>query len=137
MDFDKCDALLHHIYKHTSDSWLKPHEENLTSGVALRVNDDPVEFRVFPYENISLEPFETAVRKLNPAVAVKIRSAAVHAALAQVPPDNDSLYVDVNTRIQVLDNMLSLLFADREQCAAFIVSWILFLFIACSFFAAR
>ncbi|KAK7472064.1 hypothetical protein VKT23_000178 [Stygiomarasmius scandens] len=120
MDFDKYDALLHHIYKHTSDSWLKPHEENLTSGVALRINDDPVEFRVFPYENISLEPFETAARKLNPAVAVKIRSAAVHAALAQVPPDNDSLYVDVNTRIQVLDNILSLPFADREQCAAFI-----------------
>ncbi|KAK7467308.1 hypothetical protein VKT23_004365 [Stygiomarasmius scandens] len=120
MDFDRYDALLHHIYKHTSDSWLKPHEENLASGVALRVNDDPVEFRVFPYENISLEPFETAVRKLNPVVAVKVRSAAVHAALAQVLPDSDSLYVDVNTRIQILDNMLSLPFADKEQCAAFI-----------------
>ena len=42
------------------------------------------EFRVFPYENASLEPFETAVAALNPVVAVKVRSAAVHAALAEV-----------------------------------------------------
>jgi len=42
------------------------------------------EFRVFPYENANLEPFETAVAALNPVVAVKVRSAAVHAALAEV-----------------------------------------------------
>ena len=41
-------------------------------------------FRVFPYENHYLEPFEAAVRQLNPVVAVKIRSAAIHAALATV-----------------------------------------------------
>ena len=39
-------------------------------------------FRVFPYENLELEPFETAVAALNPVVAVKVRSAAVHAALS-------------------------------------------------------
>lgn len=37
-------------------------------------------FRVFPYNNVLLAPFEAAVRLLNPVVAVKIRSAAVHAA---------------------------------------------------------
>jgi hypothetical protein len=42
------------------------------------------EFRVFPYENASLVPFESAVAALNPVVAVKVRSAAVHAALAEV-----------------------------------------------------
>lgn len=42
------------------------------------------EFRIFPYETPSLEPFETAVAALNPLVAVKVRSAAVHAALAEV-----------------------------------------------------
>ena len=31
-----------------------------------------------------LEPFEAAVRVLNPVVAIKIRSAAIHAALATV-----------------------------------------------------
>jgi hypothetical protein len=41
------------------------------------------EFRVFPYENASLEPFEAAVSALNPLVAVKVRNAAVHAALAE------------------------------------------------------
>ena len=39
---------------------------------------------MFPYENETLEPFETAVSALNPLVAVKVRSAAVHAALAEV-----------------------------------------------------
>ena len=39
---------------------------------------------MFPYENVYLEPFEAAVRVLNPVVAIKIRSAAIHAALATV-----------------------------------------------------
>ncbi|SJL15580.1 uncharacterized protein ARMOST_19081 [Armillaria ostoyae] len=121
MDYDRWDALLHHIFKQTQgDAWFRPQEESLTSGVALRVNDSPPEFRVFPYENIYLEPFEAAVQKLNPVVAVKVRSAAVHAALADVPPDATSIYVDNNTRIQIIDTMLQLPQADREQCAAFI-----------------
>ena len=52
------------------------------AGVCLRV--EPGHFRVFPYENRHLEPFEAAVRALNPVVAVKMRSAAIHAALASV-----------------------------------------------------
>ncbi|KAJ4465161.1 putative glycosyltransferase family 2 protein [Lentinula edodes] len=122
MDYDRWDALLHHIFKQTQgDAWFRPAEENLSSGVAIRVADDPVpEYRVFPYENVSLEPFEAAVKKLGPVVAVKVRSAAVHAAIAEAPPDDNSLYVDVNTRIQIIDTMLQLPFADKEQCAAFI-----------------
>lgn len=50
--------------------------------MCLRV--EPGHFRVFPYENPALAPFEAAVRILNPVVAVKVRSAAVHAALATV-----------------------------------------------------
>ena len=42
------------------------------------------EFRVFPYENASPEPFEISVAALNPVVAIKVRRAAVHAALAEV-----------------------------------------------------
>ncbi|KAE9409847.1 hypothetical protein BT96DRAFT_953206 [Gymnopus androsaceus JB14] len=122
MDYDRNDALLHHIFKLTQgDAWFRPAEENLTSGVALRVSDDPVPtYRIFPYEQASLEPFEAAVSKLGPAVAVKVRSAAVHAALSECPPDADSLYVDSNTRIQIIDTMLQLPFADKEQSAAFI-----------------
>jgi hypothetical protein len=59
----------------------------LISLLLLRLDistDTTPEFRVFPYENANLEPFETAVAALNPVVAVKVRSAAVHAALAEV-----------------------------------------------------
>ncbi len=45
---------------------------------------DSGNFRLFPYDNLYLEPFEASVRMLNPVVAVKIRSAAIHAALATV-----------------------------------------------------
>ncbi|KAK7015029.1 Glyco-trans-2-like domain-containing protein [Favolaschia claudopus] len=137
MDYDRWDALLHYLFKQTQgDAWFRP-DEPVSSGVALRVSDASIaggssggntptgqragpEFRVFPYENPALEPFETAVAALNPQVAVKVRSAASHAALAEIPPEDKSLYVDANTRIQILDTMLMLPNADKEQCAAFI-----------------
>ncbi|KZT25599.1 hypothetical protein NEOLEDRAFT_1065128 [Neolentinus lepideus HHB14362 ss-1] len=119
MDYDRYDAFLHHIFKLTQgDAWFRPTEDNLACGVALRVAEG--EFRVFPYENIALEPFETAVSALNPVVAVKVRSAAVHAALAEVSPEEKSIYVDANTRIQILETMMLLPHADKEQNAAFI-----------------
>ncbi|KAH8109962.1 hypothetical protein DFH11DRAFT_1547865 [Phellopilus nigrolimitatus] len=119
MDYDRYDAFLHHIFKQTQgDAWFRPSEDNLSAGVALRI--DQGKFRVFPYENLELEPFETAVAALNPVVAVKVRSAAAHAALGDTGPEDRSIYVDVNTRIQILDTMLMLPHADKEQCAAFI-----------------
>jgi len=102
------------------DAWFRPDEQGLSSGVALRIVDTPPQFRIFPYETPSLEPFEQAVSLLNPIVAVKIRSAAVHAALADVTPEQDSIYVDANTRIQVVDTMALLPNAEKEQSAAFI-----------------
>lgn len=102
-DYDAYDAILHHIFRETQgDAWFKPLTENLAAGVCLRVTDPVVpssrpgtasgptdllptaKYRVFPYENLTLAPFEAAVRALNPVVAVKVRSAAVHAALASV-----------------------------------------------------
>ncbi|KAI0916116.1 hypothetical protein AcW1_010030 [Taiwanofungus camphoratus] len=120
MDYDRYDAFLHHIFKQTQgDAWFRPNEDTLSAGVALRVDNGPA-FRVFPYENLALEPFEAAVSALNPAVAVKVRNAAVHAALAEVGPDDRSIYVDANTRIQILETMMDLPTADKEQSAAFI-----------------
>jgi hypothetical protein len=85
MDYDRHDAFLHHVFKQTQgDAWFRPDEHSISAGVALRVSDNPVEFRVFPYETSALEPFEAAVAGLNPVVAVKVRSAAVHAVLADV-----------------------------------------------------
>ena len=64
------------------NAWFRPNEDNVAVGVALRVDSN--EYRVLPFENLGLEPFEAAVRVLTPAGAVKVRSAAVHAALAEV-----------------------------------------------------
>jgi hypothetical protein len=123
MDYDRNDAVLHWIFRQTQgDAWFRPTEEAISSGVALRVNDFTREFRIFPYETPSLEPFEAAVAALNPLVAVKVRSAAVHAALAEVSPDDTAITVDSQTQIQILDSILLLPHADREQSAAFIVS---------------
>lgn len=59
-----------------------PTEDIISTGVCLRVEDGY--FRVFPYENPALIPFEAAVRRLNPVVAVKLRSAAVTAAIRKM-----------------------------------------------------
>ncbi|KAF9808119.1 hypothetical protein IEO21_07973 [Rhodonia placenta] len=119
MDYDAYDALLHHIFKETQGgAWFKPSAENVHAGVCLRI--DTGRFRVFPYENPHLEPFEAAVRALNPVVAVKIRSAAIHAALSTIQLDADAIFVDVDTRIQILVSVAFLPRADKEQCAAFI-----------------
>jgi hypothetical protein len=59
-----------------------PAEENLQAGVAIRVETGF--FRVFPYETPTLVPFEAAVRRLNPVVAVKIRNAGVQAAIRKM-----------------------------------------------------
>jgi hypothetical protein len=123
-----------------------PPEETLSTGVAMRVEDGF--FRVFPYENALLVPFEAAVRKLNPVVAVKIRNAGVQAAIGNVyvtfppcyahllipstrsGPEDTCLYIDNNTRIQILDSIDQLPEAEKDQCGAFIVrSFPSFLFI--------
>ncbi|KAI0707461.1 glycosyl transferase family group 2-domain-containing protein [Cerioporus squamosus] len=119
MDYDAYDALLHYIFKQTQgDAWFKPSEENVHAGVCLRVDSN--NFRVFPYENEHLESFEAAIRVLNPIVAVKVRSAAIHAALSSLKDDADCIYVDNDTRIQIVENMAFLPRADKEQCAAFV-----------------
>lgn len=119
MNYDSFDAVLHWIFRSTQgDAWFKPSEENISAGVCLRVNSG--DFRVFPYENPYLAPFEAAVRTLNPLVAVKLRSAAVHSGLATASEDATAIYLDVNTRIQILDTVSHLIKADKEQCGAFI-----------------
>ncbi|KAL4247672.1 Glycosyl transferase family group 2-domain-containing protein [Abortiporus biennis] len=119
MDYDAYDALLHHVFKQTQgDAWFKPSEENVSAGVCLRIGNG--QFRVFPYENRYLEPFEAAIRSLNPVVAVKMRSASIHAALSTVKDDADAIFIDDDTRIQILDTMSWLPRADKEQCGAFI-----------------
>ncbi|KAG7087305.1 hypothetical protein E1B28_013283 [Marasmius oreades] len=119
MDYDNYDAVLHFLWARTQrGAWFKPSAENVSAGICLRL--EPGQFRVFPYQNRFLIPFETAVRILNPLVAVKIRSASVHAALSTVHDDCDALYLDARTRIQILPSMSQLPEADKEQCGAFL-----------------
>lgn len=114
-----------------------PTEDIISTGVCLRVEDGY--FRVFPYENPALVPFEAAVRRLNPVVAVKLRSAAVTAAIRKMfvssclitslltgdtsfsGPDDDYIYIDRDTRIQVIQTIGELPQAEKDQCGAFIV----------------
>ncbi|PPQ78438.1 hypothetical protein CVT25_011883 [Psilocybe cyanescens] len=118
-DYDLWDAWLHKIYESTQqENWFMPLEETVSTGVALRVDNGF--FRVFPYENPALIPFEAAVRKLNPVVAVKIRNTSVQAAIRKIGPDDDCLYIDNNTRIQILDSIDMLPSAEKDQCGAFI-----------------
>jgi hypothetical protein len=40
MDYDRNDALLHWLFRQTQgDAWFRPNEENISSGVALRISD--------------------------------------------------------------------------------------------------
>ncbi|KAF6763688.1 glycosyl transferase family group 2-domain-containing protein [Ephemerocybe angulata] len=118
-DYDLWDAWLHKIYESTQqDNWFMPSEEVMSTGVAMRVDEGF--FRVFPYENPALVPFEAAVRRLNPVVAVKMRSAAVHAAIRKIGPQDESIYIDQNTRIQIIDSIDLLPQAEKDQCGAFI-----------------
>ncbi|KAH0835762.1 glycosyl transferase family group 2-domain-containing protein [Lanmaoa asiatica] len=119
IDYDPYDALLHHVYQQTQgEAWFRPAEEHIATGVCIRTETG--QFRVFPYDNALLVPFEAAIRLLNPVVAVKIRSAAVHAAFATISPNERSMYIDSDTKIQVLGTMSELPRAEKEQCGAFI-----------------
>jgi len=119
MDYDSYDAVLHWVFRSTqNETWFKPSEENVSAGVCLRT--EPGHFRVFPYENPYLVPFEAAVRRLNPLVAVKLRTAAVHSALALVADDATAIYLDQDTRIQILESISYLSMAEKEQNGAFI-----------------
>jgi hypothetical protein len=64
------------------DNWFKAAEDSISTGVCLRVENGF--FRVFPYENPALIPFETAIRALNPVVAVKVCSPAIHVTLGKM-----------------------------------------------------
>lgn len=120
-DYDAFDAILHNIYEKTlQDNWFKPGGDVDSTGVCIRV--DSSSFRCFPYENPKLVPFEEGVRRLNVEVAIKIRSASVHAALSRTPSTAREILIDSNTRIQILDDVSALGDAEREQCAAFVRS---------------
>lgn len=72
--------------------------------------------------NLRTFPFCTSFYFSLGSVCVCGRDAD-HVWIYDRPPEDTSIYVDSNTRIQILDTMLHLPNADKEQCAAFIVSF--------------
>jgi hypothetical protein len=112
MEYDGYDALLIHVHQQLSPL-------SLDSAVALRTV--PFHFRIYPSHSLSLAPFLTAVSQLNPAIAVRLFSPAVHAALNIDSPPKNSIHLDHNTKIQIIPNISALPRADKDQSAAFIV----------------
>jgi len=60
------------------------------------------------------------VRALNPQIAVKIRSAAVHSVLANLSDSAEFIQIDPSTQIQVVETMHDVAGAVKEQRGAFI-----------------
>jgi hypothetical protein len=112
-----------YIYEKTqTDNWWKP-EDSLTTGTGVCTQVATGTFCVFPHNQTALLPFEHAVRKLNPTVGVKLRSAAVYAALRPIVRDRDqwSIQIDAKTKIQILDSIHDLPQAEKlAQCGAFL-----------------
>ncbi len=104
MDYDEYGALLHDIFRQVhrrhltfrafvssyfvlqaqEDACFKPSAEREHPRRSLPSYPNRPIPRVIPHENRFLKPFEAAVCVLNPVVAVKVRSAAVHVALSTV-----------------------------------------------------
>ncbi|KAI3615813.1 hypothetical protein WG66_010314 [Moniliophthora roreri] len=119
-DYDAFDALLHSIFAHTQSSSFSQAGGAVCLRVESTVGKDGL-FRVFPYEATpDLVKFEENVRRLNPAVAVKLKGAAVHAVLTRIIENERSIPLESNTHIQIISNMSELPSAEKDQRAAFI-----------------
>lgn len=66
-----------------------------------------------------VQEWDSAIATLNPEVAMKITSKVVQAIMARCPEDAIEITLDVNTRIQILDELSHLAGARKHQFAAF------------------
>ncbi|KAK6996749.1 hypothetical protein R3P38DRAFT_2354004, partial [Favolaschia claudopus] len=108
-----------YLFKRTQgDAWFKPSEENVFAGVCLCVETGC--FRVFPYGNPYLLPFEAAVGALNPLVAIKVCVYREPNARERSFDDAPCIYISHDTRIHILDSMAHLPQAEKDQCGAFL-----------------
>ncbi|EIW68700.1 hypothetical protein TREMEDRAFT_31854 [Tremella mesenterica DSM 1558] len=66
-----------------------------------------------------IQEWDSAIGTLNPEVAIKITSKVVQAIMSRCPEDAVEITLDVNTRIQILDELSHLAGARKHQFAAF------------------
>ncbi|GHJ84242.1 hypothetical protein NliqN6_0644 [Naganishia liquefaciens] len=130
---DKYDLMTSHLYQVAEGKgWFRSSKAwgNSTGIVSIRVRRR--EFRTHPRlrnrrrrspaVREALRQWEQAICLLNPEVALRISSKVVQAIMARADPNAHEIVIDVNTRIQVLDEISHLAGARKHQCAAFIRS---------------
>ncbi|KAJ9105388.1 hypothetical protein QFC21_001758 [Naganishia friedmannii] len=130
---DKYDLMASHLYQVAEGKgWFRSSKAwgNSTGIVSIRVRRR--EFRTYPDRKSrqkrslamreALWDWEQAICLLNPEVALRISSKVVQAIMARAEPDAHEIVIDVNTRIQVLEEVSHLAGARKHQCAAFIRS---------------
>ncbi|GFZ49140.1 hypothetical protein JCM24511_06890 [Saitozyma sp. JCM 24511] len=66
-----------------------------------------------------ISEWDSAIGTLNPEVAIKVTSKVVQAIMSRCPPEAIEIMLDVNTRIQILDELSHLAGARKHQFAAF------------------
>ncbi|WWD22045.1 hypothetical protein CI109_106533 [Kwoniella shandongensis] len=67
-----------------------------------------------------IKEWDSAISTLNPEIALKITSKVVQAIMARCDEDAIEITLDVNTRIQILDDLSQLAGARKHQFAAFV-----------------
>ncbi|WWC87221.1 uncharacterized protein L201_002109 [Kwoniella dendrophila CBS 6074] len=128
--FDALDVMADHIFRIgvQRKKWFKAprmgvRRNDAATGVTLRARTGL--YRTFPVDYEALKPFEEAITKLNPEVAIKIRSdivTTIFGTYINPSPSMTELVIDENTRIQILDSIELLARARKHQYAAFVRS---------------
>ncbi|EIW68701.1 hypothetical protein TREMEDRAFT_11927, partial [Tremella mesenterica DSM 1558] len=94
-------------------------------GTGLTIRAKAGLYRTFPVNYEALDEFEEAITRLNPEIAIKIKSEIVSDILATYIdpfPSSTELVIDADTRIQILDEIPHLARARKHQYAAFVRS---------------
>ncbi|KAE8540332.1 hypothetical protein D1P53_003277 [Cryptococcus gattii VGV] len=126
---DKYDMMVHHLWNvGEREGWFR--DMALDGVVSIRVRKRT--FRTFPQPRSSrikakelitrIQEWDAAISTLNPEVAMKISSKVVQAIMARCAATAIEIVLDVNTRIQILDDFTQLAGARKHQFAAFIRS---------------
>ncbi|WVQ97801.1 hypothetical protein IAU59_004916 [Kwoniella sp. CBS 9459] len=124
---DRYDMMVRHLWNVAErQGWFRDAE--FDGLVSLRVKKKVL--RTYPQPKNSkqgardltrrIKEWDAAVSTLNPEVALKITSKVVQAIMARCPEDAIEITLDVNTRIQILDDLTQLAGARKHQFAAFV-----------------
>ncbi|WWC59194.1 uncharacterized protein I303_101743 [Kwoniella dejecticola CBS 10117] len=128
--FDALDVMADHIFRLgvQKKKWFKAprmgvRRNDAATGVTIRARTGL--YRTFPVDYEALKPFEEAITRLNPEVAIKIKSdivGTIFDTYINPSPSMNELVIDENTRIQILDSIELLARARKHQYAAFVRS---------------